>query len=153
MAPTNDFNDRMLSLGLARVSEAAAHASAKLIGRGDTTLADAYLSPVLRHYVDQFVGQLGEGIDPQFMKSSGGLASAAASNPGSTLALVAEIFPLSSPFAMAGRAANSSVLWPHLAALAPRRRSDFVARAYSRNLERGGVSERPKVIASKAIVG
>ncbi|WP_374395387.1 hydantoinase B/oxoprolinase family protein [Sphingopyxis sp.] len=50
----------------------------KLIGRGDTTLADAYLSPVLRHYVDQFVGQLGEGIDPQFMKSSGGLAAASA---------------------------------------------------------------------------
>ncbi|MFC3785627.1 5-oxoprolinase (ATP-hydrolysing) [Sphingopyxis italica] len=50
----------------------------KLVGRGDTTLADAYLSPVLRHYVDQFVAQLGDGIDPQFMKSSGGLASAAA---------------------------------------------------------------------------
>jgi len=54
----------------------------KLIGRGDTTLADAYLSPVLRHYVDQFCGALGAGseggIDPQFMKSSGGLASAAA---------------------------------------------------------------------------
>ncbi len=50
----------------------------KLVGRGDTTLADAYLSPVLRHYVDQFVGQLGYGVDPQFMKSSGGLASAAA---------------------------------------------------------------------------
>ncbi|KGB53542.1 N-methylhydantoinase A [Sphingopyxis sp. LC363] len=50
----------------------------KLVGRGDTTLADAYLSPVLRHYVDQFVAQLGEGIDPQFMKSSGGLASASA---------------------------------------------------------------------------
>lgn len=50
----------------------------KLIGRGDTTLADAYLSPVLRHYVDQFCGALGEGIGPQFMKSSGGLASAAA---------------------------------------------------------------------------
>jgi 5-oxoprolinase (ATP-hydrolysing) len=54
----------------------------KLVGRGDTTLADAYLSPVLRHYVDQFVGQLGAGseggIDPQFMKSSGGLASASA---------------------------------------------------------------------------
>ena len=30
-----DFNDRMLSLGLARVSEAAALASARLIGRGD----------------------------------------------------------------------------------------------------------------------
>ncbi|HWW56894.1 MAG TPA: hydantoinase/oxoprolinase N-terminal domain-containing protein, partial [Sphingopyxis sp.] len=50
----------------------------KLVGRGDTTLADAYLSPVLHHYVDQFVGQLGEGIDPRFMKSSGGLASASA---------------------------------------------------------------------------
>jgi 5-oxoprolinase (ATP-hydrolysing) len=54
----------------------------KLIGRGDTTLADAYLSPVLHHYVRQFVAQLGanvdRGIDPQFMKSSGGLASAAA---------------------------------------------------------------------------
>jgi 5-oxoprolinase (ATP-hydrolysing) len=50
----------------------------KLVGRGDTTLADAYLSPVLRHYVDQFVAQLGEGIDPQFMKSSGGLAAASA---------------------------------------------------------------------------
>ena len=50
----------------------------KLIGRGDTTLADAYLSPVLHHYVRQFIAQLGDGIDPQFMKSSGGLASAAA---------------------------------------------------------------------------
>ncbi|MFT5868875.1 MAG: fructose-1,6-bisphosphatase II / sedoheptulose-1,7-bisphosphatase [Paracoccaceae bacterium] len=35
-----DFNDRMLSLGLARVSEAAALASAKLIGRGDEKAAD-----------------------------------------------------------------------------------------------------------------
>jgi 5-oxoprolinase (ATP-hydrolysing) len=50
----------------------------KLIGRGDTTLADAYLSPVLHHYVRQFVAQLGDGAAPQFMKSSGGLASAAA---------------------------------------------------------------------------
>src|SRR3546814_9011554 len=31
-----------------------------------------------RHYVDQIVAQLGDGINPQFMKSSGGLASAAA---------------------------------------------------------------------------
>ncbi len=35
-----DFNDRMLSLGLARVSEAAAIASAALIGRGDEKAAD-----------------------------------------------------------------------------------------------------------------
>jgi fructose-1,6-bisphosphatase II / sedoheptulose-1,7-bisphosphatase len=35
-----DFKDRMLSLGLARVSEAAAIASARLIGRGDEKAAD-----------------------------------------------------------------------------------------------------------------
>ena len=35
-----DFNDRMLSLGLARVSEAAALACADLIGRGDEKAAD-----------------------------------------------------------------------------------------------------------------
>ena len=40
MANTQEFLDRMLSLGLARVSEAAAHASARLIGRGDEKAAD-----------------------------------------------------------------------------------------------------------------
>ena len=45
------------------------------------------------------------------------LASAAAGRPGSGLARAAEIFPLSSPFAMAGRAANRPELWPHFAAL------------------------------------
>ncbi|MEZ5724819.1 MAG: class II fructose-bisphosphatase [Paracoccaceae bacterium] len=40
MPTPKDFNDRMLSLGLARVSEAAAHASAMLIGRGDEKAAD-----------------------------------------------------------------------------------------------------------------
>lgn len=40
MTETMDFNDRMLSLGLARVSEAAAHASARLVGRGDEKAAD-----------------------------------------------------------------------------------------------------------------
>ncbi|HMQ40253.1 MAG TPA: class II fructose-bisphosphatase [Paracoccus sp. (in: a-proteobacteria)] len=40
MPASKDFNDRMLSLGLARVSEAAAHASATLIGRGDEKAAD-----------------------------------------------------------------------------------------------------------------
>lgn len=40
MATTPDFNDRMLSLGLARVSEAAALASAFLVGRGDEKAAD-----------------------------------------------------------------------------------------------------------------
>ena len=40
MADLKTYNDRMLSLGLARVSEAAAIASAKLIGRGDEKAAD-----------------------------------------------------------------------------------------------------------------
>ena len=47
-----------------------------------------------------------------------GLSSAAASRPGSWIATAAELFPLSSPFAMAGHAANSPELWPHVAALA-----------------------------------
>ena len=40
MSSNTDFNDRMLSLGLARVSEAAAIAAADLIGRGDEKAAD-----------------------------------------------------------------------------------------------------------------
>jgi fructose-1,6-bisphosphatase II / sedoheptulose-1,7-bisphosphatase len=40
MADKQDFQDRLLSLGLARVSEAAALASARLIGRGDEKAAD-----------------------------------------------------------------------------------------------------------------
>ncbi|MBL4927156.1 class II fructose-bisphosphatase [Fuscibacter oryzae] len=40
MADAVEFHDRLLSLGLARVSEAAALASAKLIGRGDEKAAD-----------------------------------------------------------------------------------------------------------------
>lgn len=46
------------------------------------------------------------------------LASAAAGQPNSWIARAAEIFPLSSPFAMAARAANRAELWPHAAALA-----------------------------------
>jgi fructose-1,6-bisphosphatase II / sedoheptulose-1,7-bisphosphatase len=40
MTDAKEFQDRLLSLGLARVSEAAALASAKLIGRGDEKAAD-----------------------------------------------------------------------------------------------------------------
>ncbi len=49
----------------------------KLIPRGDTTLVDAYLSPVLRRYVDQFSGALGGSAKPLFMQSSGGLIEGA----------------------------------------------------------------------------
>ena len=46
-----------------------------------------------------------------------GLSSAAAGAPESGLARFAEIFPFSSPFAMAARAANEPEIWPHLVAL------------------------------------
>jgi len=47
----------------------------KLVARGDTTVVDAYLSPVLRRYVNQVAAQL-PGVKLQFMQSSGGLADA-----------------------------------------------------------------------------
>jgi 5-oxoprolinase (ATP-hydrolysing) len=48
----------------------------KMVGRGDTTVADAYLSPILRRYVEQVEQELGEGPRLQFMMSSGGLTAA-----------------------------------------------------------------------------
>lgn len=47
----------------------------KLVPRGDTTVVDAYLSPVLRRYVDQVAGELG-GVRLMFMQSGGGLREA-----------------------------------------------------------------------------
>jgi 5-oxoprolinase (ATP-hydrolysing) len=73
-------------LGFPQVS--ASHdvsALIKLVGRGDTTVADAYLSPILGRYVAQVAGELsaspspgegGEGARLMFMMSSGGLTAA-----------------------------------------------------------------------------
>jgi 5-oxoprolinase (ATP-hydrolysing) len=47
----------------------------KLIGRGDTTVVDAYLSPILRRYVEQVAAEM-PGVKLFFMQSSGGLADA-----------------------------------------------------------------------------
>jgi ABC-2 type transport system permease protein len=47
-----------------------------------------------------------------------GFASGAAASPDSWVATAAELFPFSSPFAMAARAANSPELWRHGLALA-----------------------------------
>ena len=53
----------------------------KLVSRGDTAVADAYLSPVLRRYVDQVRDELGADRGGcrrlQFMQSNGGLIDAA----------------------------------------------------------------------------
>ena len=56
----------------------------KLVGRGDTTVVDSYLSPILRRYVSRVAGDLnrGEAAAPpartrlMFMMSSGGLTAA-----------------------------------------------------------------------------
>src|SRR5438105_2066882 len=47
----------------------------KLVGRGDTTVVDAYLSPILRRYVEQVAAEL-EGVRLLFMQSNGGLTDA-----------------------------------------------------------------------------
>ncbi len=47
----------------------------KLVSRGDTTVVDAYLSPILRRYVDQVAAQM-PGVRLFFMQSSGGLTQA-----------------------------------------------------------------------------
>ena len=66
-------------LGFAQIS--VSHEVApliKLIGRGDTTVIDAYLSPVLRRYVDRVAAGLLPESRLQFMQSNGGLADAQA---------------------------------------------------------------------------
>jgi 5-oxoprolinase (ATP-hydrolysing) len=47
----------------------------KLVSRGDTTVVDAYLSPILRRYVDRMAGALGD-VRLMFMQSNGGLVDA-----------------------------------------------------------------------------
>ncbi|MFJ1612792.1 hydantoinase B/oxoprolinase family protein [Streptomyces sp. NPDC088249] len=47
----------------------------KLVPRGDTTVVDAYLSPILRRYVDEVSREL-DGVRLMFMQSNGGLREA-----------------------------------------------------------------------------
>ncbi|HEX4398657.1 MAG TPA: hydantoinase B/oxoprolinase family protein, partial [Trebonia sp.] len=64
-------------IGFTQVSES--HATSplmRLVSRGDTTVVDAYLSPVLRRYVDEVAAEL-SGVRLLFMQSNGGLTDAA----------------------------------------------------------------------------
>jgi len=65
MTRSIEFHDRMLSLGLARVSEAAAMASATLVGRGDEKAADQAAVNAMREQLNlldiQGVVVIGEG--------------------------------------------------------------------------------------------
>ncbi len=47
----------------------------KMVGRGDTTVVDAYLSPILRRYVSRVAAELGD-TRLMFMQSNGGLTDA-----------------------------------------------------------------------------
>ncbi|MDP3836467.1 MAG: hydantoinase B/oxoprolinase family protein [Hydrogenophaga sp.] len=65
-------------LGFAQVS--TSHETSpmmKFVSRGDTTVVDAYLSPILRCYVEQVAGEM-PGVKLFFMQSSGGLTDARA---------------------------------------------------------------------------
>jgi 5-oxoprolinase (ATP-hydrolysing) len=75
-----DMERRLKSLaqeaGFAQVS--ASHEVSpllRLVPRGDTTVVDAYLSPILRRYVEQVAAEL-QGVRLYFMQSNGGLAQA-----------------------------------------------------------------------------
>ncbi|HZS82903.1 MAG TPA: hydantoinase B/oxoprolinase family protein [Stellaceae bacterium] len=64
------------AIGFAQIS--ASHEVSplmKLVSRGDTTVVDAYLSPVLRRYVDEVASELGD-TRLLFMQSNGGLVDA-----------------------------------------------------------------------------
>jgi 5-oxoprolinase (ATP-hydrolysing) len=63
-------------IGFTQVSPShAVMPTMKLVSRGDTTVADVYLSPVLRRYVDTLTQALG-ATPLQFMQSNGGLVEA-----------------------------------------------------------------------------
>ncbi|WP_135506664.1 hydantoinase B/oxoprolinase family protein [Roseovarius aestuariivivens] len=67
-------------IGFTQISTSAEVSKlAKLVGRGDTTVVDAYLSPILRRYVDQVADALDLGRACErllFMQSNGGLTEA-----------------------------------------------------------------------------
>jgi 5-oxoprolinase (ATP-hydrolysing) len=64
-------------IGFTQVSEShRASPLMKLVSRGDTTVVDAYLSPVLHRYVSEVASEL-TGVRLLFMQSNGGLTDAA----------------------------------------------------------------------------
>ncbi|HEV2450668.1 MAG TPA: hydantoinase B/oxoprolinase family protein [Streptosporangiaceae bacterium] len=63
-------------IGFSQVSESSTTSPLmKLVSRGDTTVVDAYLSPILARYIDQVAAEL-PGVRLLFMQSNGGLADA-----------------------------------------------------------------------------
>ncbi|HSI56541.1 MAG TPA: hydantoinase/oxoprolinase family protein, partial [Ideonella sp.] len=77
-SPAHELAAEALALAVGFTQVSVSHRVSplmKLVPRGDTTVVDAYLSPILRRYVDQVAGQM-PGVRLFFMQSSGGLAEA-----------------------------------------------------------------------------
>src|SRR6266571_2962222 len=71
------IGDIARAAGFAQVSESHRTSTLmKLVSRGDTTVVDAYLSPILHRYVTQVAREL-QGVRLLFMQSNGGLTDAA----------------------------------------------------------------------------
>jgi 5-oxoprolinase (ATP-hydrolysing) len=71
------IGDLARAAGFTQVSES--HRTSplmKLVSRGDTTVVDAYLSPILQRYVTEVAAEL-SGVRLLFMQSNGGLTDAA----------------------------------------------------------------------------
>ncbi|PFG39518.1 5-oxoprolinase (ATP-hydrolysing) [Georgenia soli] len=75
-AHENAVGDLARRLGFGQVSlSSEVSPLMKVVPRGDTTVVDAYLSPILRRYVDQVAAEL-PGVRLLFMQSNGGLTEA-----------------------------------------------------------------------------
>ncbi len=76
--PEHELRLAALARDVGYTQVSASHSASpllRLIPRGDTTVVDAYLSPVLRRYVDQVAAEL-SGTRLYFMQSNGGLTEA-----------------------------------------------------------------------------
>ena len=76
--PTHERQVAALARSIGYTQVSASHKVSplmKLVGRGDTTVVDAYLTPGLRRYVEQVEHEL-PGVKLMFMQSNGGLTDA-----------------------------------------------------------------------------
>jgi 5-oxoprolinase (ATP-hydrolysing) len=76
--PEHERRTAELAKGVGFTQISASHVVSplmKLVGRGDTTVVDAYLSPILRRYVERVASEL-RGVRLLFMQSNGGLTDA-----------------------------------------------------------------------------
>jgi 5-oxoprolinase (ATP-hydrolysing) len=77
-APAHELAAAALASGIGFTQVSVSHRVSplmKLVPRGDTTVVDAYLSPILGRYVQRLAAQM-PGVRLLFMQSSGGLAEA-----------------------------------------------------------------------------